>query len=113
MCQRVCQRTRIDHSLEDEDLTQRAAHVPRRVSDLAECHIFFALQVVEIATETGRRFRWRKITLAIAVDVDILPCPLGSPDCAFSVGEFSCATVCRTKAQVKLSSIIESTRENF
>jgi len=48
----------------------------RSVPDLVASHIFFEPQVVEIATETGYPIRQRKITLAIAVDVDILPCPL-------------------------------------
>ena len=47
--------------------------MPSKVSDLAESHIFFATQVVEIAPETGLPFRLRKNSLAIAVAIDILP----------------------------------------
>jgi len=35
----------------DQDLTERATHLLARVSDLAACHIFFAVQVVEISTD--------------------------------------------------------------
>jgi hypothetical protein len=87
--------------------------VALRVSDLAQCHIFFSLQVVEIATETGYLILGRKIRLAIALDVDILPCPLGTPARTFSVGEFPCATACRTTPKVNFPSLIELTRENF
>jgi hypothetical protein len=74
---------------------------------------FFALQVVEIATDAGYPIHRRKNSLAIVVDVDILPCPLGKPGRAFSVGEFSCVTTCRMKTWVKLPSAIETTRENL
>ena len=93
--QRVRQRTRVDHALLDEDLTERAAHLFGRVSDLATPHIFFTAQVVEIATDAGYQIRQRKNSLAIALYIDILRCPLGNPVPAFSDGEFTCDSVSR------------------
>jgi len=43
------------------------------------------MQVVEIATDGGATIGQQKFTLVITVDVDILPCPLGTPGRLFSV----------------------------
>lgn len=85
----------IDRALLDENLTERAAHLEQRVSDLAGCHIFFAVQVVEISNEPGGSIRPGKNTLAIAADVDILRCPLGGSLEHSPTGNVV-VTVCRT-----------------
>ncbi len=72
--ERIRQRARVDHSLVNEDLAERTAHVFCRVSDLATGHVFFTTQVVEISTDRAEPIRPWKNSLAIAIDIDILRC---------------------------------------
>lgn len=73
--ERIRQCARIDHSLLDEDLAERTAHVFCRVSDLATGPHFFTTQVVEIWTDRGGPIRSQKNSLAIVIGIDILRCP--------------------------------------
>jgi hypothetical protein len=85
MGERIRQCARVDHSLLDEDLAERTAHVLCRVSDLATGHIFFTMQVVEISTDRAGPIRPWKNSLAIAIDIDILRCPPRAPPIAPSL----------------------------
>jgi hypothetical protein len=69
------------------------------------------MQVVEIATDTGSTVGGSKFTLAIAVGVDILPCPLGRPAANSPVGD---SHVRRPSHEfsVKFSALMTTTREN-